>query len=720
MSHDSQLDRELKNVPVPDGLLDRLRGVAAWDDAEIDASLVDIAIPSGMMDRLHAAVDDEMLDEAIRDVSVPTGLLTRLRVVPASRRRRRWPRVAVAASLFLLIGSAYLASLLTISSFVRPLEVVEMVDVTLPYDGPLEVESQFVDELADFDFVVRHEPNVAKDEQLDLLPSLAEYLAPSSGPVSELFADMKEGTRFEDDFLLIKFRLLGAPLVIDEEIPYLDRTPQLPARGIKPPRIRQFNDLFLLRHDVHPPVIPAEHELLQSVEVPLSTETTSFDLTLREIDKGRLPNARDICVEDFLAAVGDYLSPAPANRVALQVSGGPSKFGRQLSAPLASELGWPRALARQPAGLIHVGVTAGAKTRPRAKPVHLTIALDISASMRWDDRLTMARRAIKQLIPHLGTDDRISLIAFNEQIVHHVEAVRRDQSLELTRALDKLKAHGGTNLSTGLPAAITVALGQPWDDKPRAQKLVLITDGHSELRNESALLAEELVEQAAGYGLKFSVIELDDELGNDQVLTNLADAADGRFHSIKDPERLRWTLVETLTGTAALAATDVRLKVTLRPQVVTAYRLFGHEAKTLAGLAPVAIESELHQRESAGALFEVWLRPGSADLVGWAEVEWREPETGEARRIRRRISRSEFATSFYDFPVPLQAAAVAAEAAEVLRQSPFAASARTRSLQPVLDVTETVNSTLAAQPSFRNFVLKLKNIERVRLQGGGD
>ncbi len=715
---DPKLDRELRGVPLPDGLLGRLRQVARWDDARIDESLRDAPLPAGLIERLYCAVGDAALDESICEVPLPWGLLARLRIIPFARRRSRFARMAVAASLFFMISGSYLAAMFGLATFTRPTEQVQ-VDIEMPYNGPLELHAASVAESVVLEIVPDwSSPDLLADNS-SIEMNLVSYVEPSQGPVSVLLEDMAHGARFEDDFLLIKYQLLTARPVADDAMPQLNLPPQRPRRGIEPPLVRQYNRRFLLHSGVHPPVIPADHPDLQSVSVPLSTGAESYRLTERRVADGRLPAPEEIRTEDFLAAIGDYLPPADAGQLGLRVSGGPSLFGRGLSAQLAGDLGWPADMARQAAALVHVGVSAGAQRQTNSQPVHLTIALDVSTSMRWADRLANARQAVKDVIKYLGPHDRISLLAFNEKVVCQVEGIGRGEVDELYTVLDGLKAQGGTNLGIGLPAAVSLAMRSQIDSSAKP-KLVLMTDGRANLGDDAALSARDLLAHAARFGLAFSVIELDDDDVNDSVLASLADAARGRIEQIMTTDRLRWTLVEALTGQPTLAATDIRLQVTFRPQVVAAYRLMGHEAEALAGLAPVAVESELHRGESAGALFEVWLNPGTDDVVGWADIQWREPETGEERKLRQPISRQQFATSFAESSLSLQAATIAAETAEALRQSPFSSAARSRSLREVLDLAAGVSGVLAEQREFREFVATIQRAEAVRMRRGTD
>ena len=63
---DSKSDRwisaQLRQVPLPEGLLERLRAVAQQSDGELDALLSDVAVPDGLVARLREIVAAEELE----------------------------------------------------------------------------------------------------------------------------------------------------------------------------------------------------------------------------------------------------------------------------------------------------------------------------------------------------------------------------------------------------------------------------------------------------------------------------------------------------------------------------------------------------------------------------------------------------------------------------------------------------------------------------------
>jgi Ca-activated chloride channel family protein len=274
-----------------------------------------------------------------------------------------------------------------------------------------------------------------------------------------------------------------------------------------------------------------------------------------------------------------------------------------------------------------------------------------------------------------------------------------------------MRPRGGTNIGAGLQVAASVAIRYPTQDGA-IPKLVVVSDGVSGLSENQVVAIEEFISRLSGQGLQLTVIDLSDGDTEHPLLSRLAAAAGGSILKAQSTEEIQWALVETLTGSSSVVASDAVLEVNFNPRTVAAYRLVGH-APALAGLMPQGAETPFRCRQAATALFELWLRSDADDDVAMAEVTWRDPVSGEPRKQRQRISLVQFAPSLAEAPLSLQAATIAAETAEVLGQSHFVASP-TRGLKDVIAVAREVHPRLAERPSFERFVTFVEQAERAR------
>jgi len=194
-----------------------------------------------------------------------------------------------------------------------------------------------------------------------------------------------------------------------------------------------------------------------------------------------------------------------------------------------------------------------------------------------------------------------------------------------------------------------------------------------------------------------------------------AKAGQGTVRRAVDADQIRWALLETHTGQPQLVAKGVQLQVQFNPAAVVEYRLLGHEAVAAAGMLPAPTETDFLSGQSGTALFEIRLRPKGSDDVGVVNIQWHDPQTGELRSLVRKISRAQFAPTLLKAPLSLQAAAFAAEVAEVLRESPFArGTPNPGSLARARELLKQIDSRLGERAGFAELALLAQQAEQAK------
>jgi Ca-activated chloride channel family protein len=266
----------------------------------------------------------------------------------------------------------------------------------------------------------------------------------------------------------------------------------------------------------------------------------------------------------------------------------------------------------------------------------------------------------------------------------------------MRQAIEKLAPGKGTNLADGLMAACNASLTSG-ATSPTRRPMIVITDTPGLIDPTARDRATAALRRAGSAGVQVTLIETGRPAESDRQLTRFAAAAAGKVLSADSADALRLALLETLVGRSTVVATEAQLRVTFNPEAVASYRLIGHEPT--GGLVSGSLTAELRAEQAATALFEVVLLPSGSGEVGTAELVWRDAATGRAEQRSQRISRLQFATSLAEAPISLQAAAVAAETAEVLRGSHYAPAA-THTLPRVREVADHVHPALQRQSEF--------------------
>jgi len=688
---DAWLDEALTRVAVPKGLVARVKRSAPWTDAELDAM--------------------------VRDVPVPVRLQRRLqRITRRSWDAQRIARLALAASLFIGLALAHLAGLLARLDAVVPRPVarptlqhattVELAAIeppTIETSQPAPVEptewpllqaqarQSSLKRMPELDTVEAWTPAVARG-----LP-----LAWQRGWIADRNADSPDPLL---DATLYRWPVLTAHTPFDE-LPELHKVPPPTPQGVRPPLVAGFDLPFYIRAGVFPFVSPANLRL-QASSMPLGVTCASYDLARRFIGDAELPPPGSVRVEEFLAALDYGFAKPKSEPLALSMAGGPSPFGNE---------GLRVAHGGETLRLLQVGVQAKELARAPHKPTHMVFAIDTSASMNWGGRLEAVVKAFRAFASQFQAGDRISLVTFGQSAQVLLDDLSTEQIERLPAALAGLEAHGPTNVGAGLRQAYTLA-----EHAPQAfrRRVVLLTDGLTEVDEASLGLLRQRIAAAAERGIALDVVDLAQEADQAQINSQLASfvaAGKGRRYHAADVSQVGWALAEVLSGLSQCVARDVRLTVSFNPTAVMEYRLFGHEAASVAGLMPATIECDFRSGQAATALFEVRLWPNNQSEVATAELTWRDAKSQATASTRQKITRSQFAGGLAQASLGLQAAAFAAEFAELLRDSPFARSSpNAGSLARSLDLLEQADSRLFGWPAFAEMASLARKAEKAK------
>jgi len=713
MSFDPQLDAQLRDVPLPGGMVERIKASVQPTEAELEVRLRQVEVPSDLLERLHAIPHDDELDQKLIDVPVPFELVWRTRRDTWKRRTRRAIEaaadLALALLLFLTIGggmtlaaAAFLASIYpqAIPPEEPPFVVVahRPVQLDATYDsGPIELATWQPAFVGDGDVEARRAPQTTRDA-LDIeLPQMPAW--PPGGPVTEWFTAAGSGIDPLDSIVRMRWDIVGYHQFDDDVTPALE-APRFPIpSGIDLPAVRGYDRSFVLRHEVFPPTRPSANPALATVALPLGTRSDSYQEVAWLAREGKWPSASQVRTEDFLAAMAYRFEPAMPGELAIRTSAGPSVFG-----PPAT-------------GLVQIAAVAGEIPREDKESHHLVLAIDASASMARGHRLEIVRQAVERLLSRLDPRDRLSLVIFQEDVKYLVERATTAERDSIRQFLGQLRPAGGTDLAEGLQQAVATALAAN-ESPAHPPRIVLVTDSQVSLPPQTLSLVTDMLASAAQAGVGLDVLDLSDEAEPDATLAGWAELMRGDVRRPQSIDQAAWLLIEALAGRSAVVASEARLSVRFNPQAVAAYRLIGHEPNPTAGLRPPALAAELRADEAVTTLLEIWFQPNDENEVGQVELVWRDPASGQEHKRTQRISRIQFAPTWEQTAVTLQQAAVAAQTAEVLRGSRTALrelgqTPRIReNIASLLEMTARVHPRLAERPDFQAWVALLAQLEK--------
>jgi Ca-activated chloride channel homolog len=655
----------------------------------MDAQLRDVPVPPDLVDRLKAgrAPSDEEIDARLRDVSVPAHLERHLRRIAwQSRYPSLWGRFALAASVLIVLASgAYFA-------LVRGIAEPEQRVVAKKTAPAATTESP---RLAAPSPKAGRESKAAPRRQepitVPLGPSqqVAEEQTKKLSGTLENVATVGSSIKQAIEARLRAQAALGASAKF-QQLPELAAYEPQPARGVTPPRLRGYDLLFQLRHGEHPFVPTTAHKDLRTSRLPLTFRTSSYDQAVASIAAGKLPGAEEIRVEDFLAAQRYALPAAPVGGLALHAAASPSPLGESAQ------------------HLLQLIVQGGATRAAPHRPARLIAIVDTSSAMQFDARSKTVQRALETFARRLAADDRMTLIAFAEQPRVLAEDAMRDDLEELLASGILRQTAGTADLGSAIQSACD-AVRAVETSQPR--QVVFVTAGRSEFDDAQLASASQSLLQLVAANTAWQIVRVlptDD----DPRYSDLARRAQGRASAVTSADELAALFVESLTGREQIVADGMSIRITFNPAVVISYRLLGHETSTLTGQSGDPLEVDLQAGQTVTGMYELWLKPAGSGDVAIVEMLWHDPASGQPRRSVQPIRQSQVASSFAQAPPWLQQGILAASAAEFLRGSYFVPNSRR--IGQLLDVADKADARAAERPEFQVLVRLIAAASKLR------
>lgn len=299
----------------------------------------------------------------------------------------------------------------------------------------------------------------------------------------------------------------------------------------------------------------------------LDVDTASYAYMRRMLNEGKLPPPSSIRLEELINTF-DY------------DDGWAQEILAEGEAPIALRVdgGWcPWSGDHRLVRLSMQAFEAPADERPAANLVFL---IDVSGSMKPDDRLPLLKSAMRLLVGTLRADDRVAIVTYNDNAGVTLESTTCDRKDVILSALDSLRAGGSTNGEAGLRNAYKVA-SQHFVEGG-VNRVILASDGDFNVGAQSRDELFGLITQQATSGVFLTVLGFGTGNLKDSNLELLADRGNGHYAYIDTLAEGEKVLVEEAGSTLQTVAKDVKIQVEFNPAKVNAYRLLGYENRALA------------------------------------------------------------------------------------------------------------------------------------------
>jgi Ca-activated chloride channel family protein len=274
---------------------------------------------------------------------------------------------------------------------------------------------------------------------------------------------------------------------------------------------------------------------------------------------------------------------------------------------------------QQPTKLYLLARFESGKPITKRRLLNIGLVIDRSGSMAGS-RIDYTRQAAQFLVQHLGADDMLSVVLYNDKI----ETLLSPQTLrnkdQVIQRLEHIKVRGTTNLSGGwLEGCANVAKNKSDD---YLNRVILMSDGHANRGvTDQAQLVQMARQKYDNEGISSTMMGLGNDFNEDLLMT-MANAGGGAFYFIESPEVAPTIFQEELSG--LLNVVGQNLSITIEPtnhvkliQQLNAYSvdldgrnvtfrlgdIFADEVKTLVMELTIPAMSELGEVQIANLKF---------------------------------------------------------------------------------------------------------------------
>ncbi|WP_419840670.1 YfbK domain-containing protein [Candidatus Poriferisodalis sp.] len=399
----------------------------------------------------------------------------------------------------------------------------------------------------------------------------------------------------------------------------------------------------------------------------LDVDTASYTIARNFLDGGQLPPFEAVRVEEFV----NYFNGGYDDEIdefTITVDAAPSPFAD------SGDL------------LLRVGVQAPHVVSDAVRPDSIIVVLDSSGSMNQEigtgndrtRRIELVYDAVDLLLEGLEPETRVGVVAYADwaRTVSRPAAVGRNHDDLIRRIERDVRPSGSTNVADGLVAGYRMAESEA--DSGRDVLVLLFSDGVANVgATETDRILRQLGERA---DIGLSTIGVGLGPFNDELMEQLANRADGSYHYIDDHDEAWRLLGDDVTSFVSVAARDAKVQVIFNPDTVAAYRLLGFENRDVADrdFRNDAVDAgEVAISQSATALYELTLvdpdsrSRRSSETLAKVTLRYQRPASENITEVSETIRGSDAHRSFDNADRHFRLAAVAAEFAEVLRQSWF-------------------------------------------------
>ncbi len=306
-----------------------------------------------------------------------------------------------------------------------------------------------------------------------------------------------------------------------------------------------------------------ENPFLETSQEPISTFSVDADggaysNVRRIIRSGLTPPDDAIRTEEFINYfMYDYPEPVAGEDIGLS--------GEVSSCPWTPDN-----------RLIRIGLKG--RSLEEIPPSNLVLLVDVSGSMRSDDKLPLLKDALELLVEQFRPEDRIAIVTYSGSSEVLLESTPGSDKNKILRKIRKLRAGGSTAGAQGILTAYEIAQENFIQDGNN--RVIMATDGDFNVGVSTQEDLLDLIEEQRESGVFLTTIGTGSGNYQEGKMEQIANHGNGTYEYLDDMEQAEKLFVHEYSKLFTVAK-DVKVQVEFNPSMVQAYRLIGYENRLL-------------------------------------------------------------------------------------------------------------------------------------------
>ena len=229
--------------------------------------------------------------------------------------------------------------------------------------------------------------------------------------------------------------------------------------------------------------------------------------------------------------------------------------------------------------LLKIGLKGRKIQTSTSKLNNIVFLIDISGSMKKDDKLALAIKSYKLLLNKLRETDIVSIVVYGGVSWVALPPTYCSERNTIFSTLDNLVSGGGTPGEPGIELAYSLLernMGRGCNNR-----VVIATDGDFNMGLTSDAELQRMMEKLREKSIGITVLGFGIDNLKDNKLEIIADKGNGNYDYIDCEVEAKKFLVEEFRSTMLTIAKDVKLQLEFNPRFVLEYRQIGYENRAM-------------------------------------------------------------------------------------------------------------------------------------------